>query len=120
VHASRATVRRKNRWQLKRERGIAAARRMNAGKARLRLERPAPEYPPIIDSSVSFLRVTIESATGSEQWAIYPGKKRAHRVEIDGERWIVDRRPRHSISTAAAEIRKRMATIERGLRMPVG
>jgi hypothetical protein len=120
MHVSARTVRRKNRWQLKRERGIAAARRMNAGKARRRMEQPAPAYPPIIDSSVSFLRVTIESSTGAERWAIYPGKKRAHRVEIDGERWIVDRRPRHSVSAVAAELRKRMATIERGLRMPVG
>jgi hypothetical protein len=118
VHASQSTARRKNRWQLKRERGIAAARRMNAGKARLRMERPAPEYPQIIDSSVPFLRVKIESATGAERWAIYPGKKRAHRVEIDGERWIVDRRPRHSISAVAAELRKRMAMVERGLRLP--
>lgn len=84
------------------------------------MERPAPEYPPIVDSSVPFLRVTIESATGVEQWTIYPGKKRAHRVEIDGVRWIVDRRPRHSISAVSAEIRKRMAMVERGLRLPGG
>jgi hypothetical protein len=119
MHASRSSVRRKNRWQIKRERGIAAARRMNAGKARRRMERPAPEYPPIINSSTPFLRVTIESAGGAEQWAIYPGKKRAHRVEIDGERWIVERRGRHSVSAVAAEIRKRTAMVERGLRLPV-
>jgi translation initiation factor IF-1 len=112
-------VRRKNRWQIKRERGIAAARRMNAGKARLRMERPAPEYPQIIDSSVPFLRVTIESAAGAERWAIYPGKRRAHRVEIDGEDWIVGNRPRHSISAIYAELRKRGAIVERGLRLPL-
>jgi len=116
MHVSSRTVRRKNRWQLKREAGKRLADRLNAGKARRRMERPPPDYPPVIDTSVPFLRVTIESVSGAERWALYPGKKRAHRVEIDGERWVVDGHSRHSISAVSAEVRKRMAIVERGLR----
>lgn len=120
MHATSKIVRHKNRWQLKRMRGIAASRRMIAGKMRLRLERPPPQYPPIIDSSTPFLRINIETATGTERWAIYPGKKRAHRVEVNGSPWVVAGRKRHSVSAVSAHIRKQMAMTERSLRLPSG
>lgn len=119
MHDSPPSTRRKNRWQLKREAGKALNKRMLAGKERARLARPAPEYPEAVDRSKAFITHTIETAAGVERWEIFPGKKRAHRVDVNGELLVLDGRRRHSLSQIYAELRKRAAMVERGLRLPL-
>lgn len=119
MHVSPSTTRRKNRWQLKREAGIALSKRLLAGKERARLARPPPEYPPIVDPREPFLRITVETATGTERWEVYPGKRRAHGVTVNGDLLVLDGRRRHSLSQIHAELRRRAAMVERGLRLPL-
>lgn len=110
-----AAAKRRNakRHSAQQQRKMANAR---AARERLIAQRPAPEYPPIVDPREPFLRITIETAAGTERWLIYPGKKRRHGVTVNGELLLLSGRARHSLSQIHAELRKRAAMVERGLR----
>lgn len=110
-----AKLRNRKRHSARTHQKMANAR---AARARNIAASPAPDYPPIIDRSEPFLRITVETSSGAELWLIYPGKRRQHGVTVNGKLLVIDGKARHSLTAVYAELRRRGAMVERGLRLP--